>query len=228
MEYVNVHLPDYFITLLKSNMASRVNFIGEVTNYIMHYPAFLGLIKKYFKEVDEQIRLDVILKSMGWENFRNKMALIYINFENQGMFPKDIDTGYLSSLLALERQVSSFITSDNSRAFLLSFYKTLGAIKLERLSEKKNYVLPELNSRTIALLEHANSKIKKVDVVLIILEQLTYLLGYELVKRNLSEKYPFSAIYSQMDEQVKEAFIKNLLIYGQSVNEVELFVKDTI
>ena len=228
MEYVNVHLPDYFITLLKSNMASRVNFIGEVTNYIMHYPAFLGLIKKYFKDVDEQIRLDVILKSMGWENFRNKMALIYINFEKQGMFLKDIDTSYLGNLLALERQVSSFITSDNSRAFLLSFYKTLGAIKLERLSEKKNYVLPDLNPRTIALLEHANSKIKKVDVVLIILEQLTYLLGYELVKRNLSEKYPFSAIYSQMDEQVKEAFIKNLLIYGQSVNEVELFVKDTI
>jgi len=228
MEYVNVHLPDYFITLLKSNMASRVNFISEVTNYIMHYPAFLGLIKKYFRDVDEQIRLDVILKSMGWENFRNKMALIYINFENKGMYLNDLDSSYLSNLLALERQVSSFITSDNSRAFLLSFYKTLGTIKLERLPEKKNYVLPELNHRTTALLEYANSKIKKVDVVLIILEQLIHLLGYEPVKKILSEKYPFSAIYGQMDDRIKEAFIKNLLIYGQSVNEVDLFVKDTI
>jgi len=228
MEYVNVHLPDYFITLLKSNMAARTSFISDITNYIMHYPAFLGLIKKYFREVDEQIRLDVILKSMGWENFRNKMALIYINYEKKGMYPNELDSSYLNDLLFLERQVSAFITSDNSRAFLLSFYKTVGTIKLECMADQKKYVLPELNQRTTALLEYANAKIIKVDLVLIILELLSHLLGYETIKKMLSEKYPFSAAYAKMDDRIKECFIKNLLIYGQSVNEVDLFVKDTI
>jgi len=157
------------------------------------------------------------------------MALIYINFAKQGKYPHEIETGYLNDLLTLERQVSAYITSDNSRAFLLSFYQTMGRIKLERcLTEKKHYVTPELNPRTTALLEYANSKIIKVDVVLIILEQLIHLLGYEPVKKILSEKYPFSAAYNQMDEGIKERFIKNLLIYGQSVNEVDLFIKDTI
>jgi hypothetical protein len=226
--YPSIQLPDYFITVLKSNMAQRSNFIVELTNYIRHYPSMLGLIRKYFKDVDEQIRLDIILKSMGWENFRNRLAIIFINFEKYHFYPDDLDQSFLPELVTLENKVKAFTTSDNSRAFLLSFYKTIASIKLSPQTKVSAIKVPEISQSTIGLLRYANSKLLKVDLVLLILEQLSSLVGERVLNKNLEEKFPFSAIYNLMDEKMKEDFVINLLNYGQSIKEVDLFIKDTI
>ncbi|MBT3236718.1 MAG: hypothetical protein HN353_12250 [Bdellovibrionales bacterium] len=220
-------LPDYFTLLLRGDVPTinngweRLDSLAYNTN-----SAFYAIVSKFFCQIDPQVRVKEIVKILGWHRFRNQLATLFIHYQQYGSYPDQLEMDLSSDLTIFEEKIRDYTLPDNSRAFLLAFYLSMSSLSLQDGNEGNTHlIIPE---RTLALLSHFNRRIERVDWVIILLIHFNEFLGEENILRLLQDGASYQEIYQMLANREKRILLGNLLSYGFSINESDVFINDVI
>lgn len=214
-----INLPDYLTVILQSNMqVSGQNFEG-LKKFIYSRPPLLVLVKKVFRDLGSNVDVGNIIKSLGWIGFRNRIVNAILEYELKGNFQDALDTSLIIDLVNLEEDLKSYEVSGYSRGFLLAFY--LKMIEINREKHNKSPFALDLNF--IPYFEFSNSRFPKIDWSYLMIVHFGEFLGEDKLKQKLVTKIGFDQIYSELREEHKITFAENMLSYGCSVGESDIF-----
>ena len=214
-----VNLPDYFTSILKSNMQVSGQSFATLNTFIYSKPALLALVQRIFKDLGTNVDVGKIIKSLGWVGFRNRIANAFLEYELNGFFPEVLDSSLIVDLLNIEEDVKQYEVSGYSRGFLLGFY--LKIIEIKRKKNKQDDFNFDLNF--IPFFEFSNSRFPKIDWSYLMILHFNEFLGEKNLKKHLVNKVGFDHIYAELTEDQKNTFAENLLSYGCSIGESDIF-----
>ncbi len=215
MKWHTVNLPDYFTHLLKINLTDHERTYRVLRHLIQQEEGFGMLIKKGFSLG----RLDSILQSVGWFGFREQLAALFISKLQCGEFNFEVSRNSVDDLVQFEDRFKTYATSGFSRSFLLGFY-----LKIAFGDGSLQYYLDEMPR----LLELSKSKAIKIDWVMVLLVHFDHYLGRKGLESILQDGIEFEDIFNFLKDSQKNEMIENLLSYGNSINEPQMFINDTV
>lgn len=215
-------MPDYFTRLLKSNMQTGNNLYSEMILYCKESPPLDQLIKRTFKNIDSEVRIEFFLKSLGWNGFRDRLASVFLYYSQNGEFPLETNIDGVESITLLERKLKSISISDYSRAFMLGFYLELAKGK----SSNGNPL--ELDDEFFKLVNMGRNKVIKVDFFVIALAHIKDFFGHAKVKKLIDNEIKYEDLYSLLTDEQKALMLSNMINYGTSIGETEIFCSKTI
>lgn len=222
MEFRAINLPSYFTDFLRENMQTSSEFYRKLPHSVRSDISFRTLVDLSFKDIHEDTIVDYILKVIGWNGFRNRMTSVFIYHIVNGAFPFKSDLGLIQDIINLETKLRPFSVEGYSRAFLLGFY-----LKVLKLDSKDNTDI-DISDDIIELLSLSGSRIVKIDWLVIMLLHFKEFLGLERLKKILQTKIKYEDIYSLLSDEQKEIVMDNMLSYGSSIGDEEIFCSSLV
>ncbi len=220
-----VKMPDYFTRLLRGNMQPAGELFRSLAWYVQEHSALEALVHYSFADIDPKGRVDYFIKNLGWLGFRNRLCSVFLFYAEHSFFPSFTTTDSVDRIAKLEEMYKTIQVPNYSRVFLLAFY-------LELLSRQKSAVRPSPQTiPTIGMIEklyplfgkYSQSKVVKLDIVILVLLHLVAALGVSEVDRLMDQGLSYDLIVEKMPVSAQEQMIANLLNYGASVGEEEIF-----
>lgn len=220
-----VKMPDYFTRLLRGNMQPAGDLFRSLAWYVQEHSALEALIHYSFGDIDPKGRVDFFIKNLGWFGFRNRLCSLFLFYAEHGFFPSFTSADTVAHLSKLEDTYKTIQVPNYSRVFLLAFYLEL--VSLQKIgSEFPSGAIP-----TIGMIEkiyplfgkYSQSKVVKLDIVILVLLHLVAILGVSEVDRSLNQGCSYEEIIQKIPVDAQEKLIANLLNYGASVGEEEIF-----
>lgn len=229
IEYPFVVLPDDLTHLLKVNMQSTSKGFGGIKSYVIERPGMTRLVQDGFADIDPQGRVEHIIKAVGWFGMRDRLANIYLTKLFTGNFPEKAPENYIDDILVFEDKFKAHTVDGFSRAFLLAFYLKYSLVELDSASlMDKSCEDLVATSDLVALTKLARSRVIKIDWLLLVLNHFVTFLSVERCTDELKKKGRFDSLWESLDEDQKELMTSNLMAYGASIQDSELFVSDFI
>jgi hypothetical protein len=227
MFYPFVNLPDHYTQLLRVNMQSSGKNFSELQYYIAEHKGLYLMFRKIFEDIDSSGNVNKVLKSLGWHGVRDRFACLYIEKLINGQFPKNVQTGNCFGLLGLEDRLKPFCIGGYSRAFLLGFYFKMASIELSIAGDSSGSELIKIDE-VFEVLALSTSRTIKIDWVVILIQHLILFLGKDEVVELVRAGGKYQDIYELLTQDQKQIYINNLLAYGASINEKDIFISDHI
>lgn len=227
MLYPYVNLPDHYTQLLRVNMQSSGKNFNELQYYIAEHKGLYLQFRKVFDDIDSSGNVSKILKSLGWYGVRDRFACLYIEKLINGEFPKVIQTGNCFGLLGLEDRLKPFCISGYSRGFLLGLYFKMASIELSIAGDSSGSELINIDE-VYEVLALSTSRTIKIDWVVILIQHLILFLGKDEVVELVRAGGKYQDIYDLLTEAQKQIYMNNLMAYGASINEKDIFISDRI
>lgn len=223
--YPNVVMPDAFTYLLRSNMQSSGKAFTQLQVYVARHADLSAIVARAFKSIDPELRVDGIIKSLGWHGFRDHLAALYIERARQGFYPKTLDTTSVTEIIHFEENLKDYTVQGYSRAFLLAFYLKL--MLLDQNAVAPGVKLQDLLIRDEILshLDFARGRSVKIDFMLLTLQHFDHFFGRERLADNLQRQKSYSDMYQLLTNEQRSSLTKNLLAYGSSIGETEIFLE---
>lgn len=222
MHFPHVILPREFVQLLKSNLPATNS--AAVFEILKANRGLYEVLDIAFKEFNDGRGLEKTMVALGWANFRDRFASLYIYKAIHGKFPLKSDMGLVEDILKFEATYAEVSVSGQSRAFLLGFYLKLAQIKNQEVEKNKflEFRLPD--DIIIPLLKLSPGRAEKIDWLILLLFHLSEALGENSLAHTLVADRPFDDIYKLMSEESRKRMHENLLSYGMSIHEPETFL----
>ncbi|HXH29787.1 MAG TPA: hypothetical protein VNJ01_03135 [Bacteriovoracaceae bacterium] len=221
-----VPLPREYVTLLKSNL-STITSPGQVFNVLRLNKALYFLLEKAFAEFDDGRGLEKTMMALGWPSFRERTASLFIYKAKYGTYPATTDLNLVEDLIELERKYSPHGVNSYSRLFLLGFYLRLANLQNSHRESSGSMEL-KIPEEIGHLLKLSQGRSEKIDWLILVLYHLFEALGIEVLTQELSAKKSFQDLYSLMGPESREHMCSNLLAYGASIDEPELFLYEKV
>jgi hypothetical protein len=221
-----VHLPSEFVRLLKSSL-SLTNSAAPVLDVLRPNKALYSVLKNSFMEFDERKNLEKILLALGWPNFRDRMASLYIHKIIYGAYPSRTNIELVEEISATENRFRDFSVNSYSRLFLLGFYLKLANFQIQASEEFESdpLVIPaELEK----ILQFSRGRSERIDWLIIVIIHLLNDLGVDTICENLKSGLKFDDFFQMLTNDSKELMAKNLLAYGASIQEPDFFLYDKV
>jgi hypothetical protein len=152
------------------------------------------------------------------------MTNVYVDYALTGEFPTRPNIHNIASIIDLEEEVKSYTVAGFSRGFLLGFYLRMAEIQMEQQGRDFAIVTDEL----IDIFKKSKIKIVKLDWLLLSLYHLEGYLGRELLLDEIDKGIKFEKLYKKLTEEQKSVMMGNLLSYGYSIGDHEIFYSKTI
>ena len=131
-----VNLPQEFVTLLKSNL-SVTNSAAPIFEILRTNPALISILDNAFKEFNDGRGLEKVMTALGWANFRERVASVYIYKSIYGNFPSKTDMELVEDIKLLENRFTDHSVNSYSRLFLLGFYIRLANLEIQNREDNK-------------------------------------------------------------------------------------------
>ncbi len=222
----HVILPAELLTLLKLNLPTSVA-PETILQTISANPALLLLLDRTMAEFHGGKSLEKALTALGWAGFRDRFASLYVYKAIHGVYPSLTYLDLVDEVRALEARFGGFGTSGNSRVFLLGLYLKLSNLKL--LSEAAGKFLElRIPLEVDGLFKRTQGRSEKLDWLLLIVTHLLEGLGEIELSKALVSGQPLDSIYPRLAPDERERMFKNLLTYGTSIREPDMFLDDRI
>ncbi len=223
IKYPFINMPDYYVYLLRENMQATGELFQSLPVYVKNNVSFQSLFERCFHKVDKQLRVDYVLKALGWHGLRDRFASIYLYYNDYGKFPFEGDSSLVTEITQFEKKIAPFTVQGYSRAYLFAFYMKLAKRKIGPFKEQSL----DIPDDVIEILRIAKLKVVKIDWMLAILTQFYFFLGKDL-KLHIKAGKRYGFLFNLLEQEQKEQFIKNLLAYGCSIGEHETFYGKTV
>jgi len=222
----HVILPNEFLILLKINvsLSSASEPIFEV---IRPNKALFLVLEKAFKEFDDGRGLEKTMVALGWANFRDRMASLYVYKSIYGNYPIKTSMELVEDLKLLELRFSNHSVTSLSRLFMLGFYLKLANIETQR-KENNKYIDIKIPDELGPFLKFSQGRTEKIDWLILITMHLLNGLGEKLLMNALVSGKKFSEIYNLMTPENRKDMMENLLAYGASIGEQDIFLYEKI
>jgi len=190
--------------------------------------SFRALVFSYFSDIDSKGRIDIIIKSLGWATFRNRLAALYIHYQAHGEFPATVDTTLAKGLEEFEAKLINHTVDGFSRSYLLAFY--LKMARLWSMNKDCEDLLEHLNveEEIFKYLRSAKAKTVKIDWLILLLCHFHYVFGGDELKKVMDEGTNYTEIFQSLSEAQQDMLMQNFYSYGYSINEVEIFYVETV
>jgi hypothetical protein len=223
----SVAMPIELVGLLKLPIHSTVESTQELAEYIISKPTFRYLIQKSFHKYSATGSIDQILRNLGWKNFRNRLTSLYIYRLYHNDFPRESQIDYVRDILDFEMELEDLTVSGHSRSFLVGLYQKM--VRIVYGSKDHSYASFRTPEEVFKLLSLGNAKAYRVDILLILIWQLSDILGFDKLTEMLnSEDADFDSILQNLSKEEGLLFTKNFLRYGYSINEIEIFTSELL
>ena len=221
-----VNLPSEFVTLLKSNL-SVTNSPGPILEIISPNRALYSLLETAFEEFGEGRGLVKVIMALGWSHFRDRMASVYVYKSFYGDFPSKTDRELVEDIKSIENRFSAHSVNSFSRLFLLGFYLKLANLEIQNGTDNK-FLEIKIPNEIGAMLKLTQGRALRIDWLILILFHLNYSLGEKLLMNNLVAGKKFEEIYMLMSNEAQEIMGKNLMAYGASIQEADVFLYEKV
>jgi hypothetical protein len=221
-----IRLPQEFCNLLKANLSVTSSPAFLVESFRSN-PALLLALDRSFEEFDSGRGLEKVITTLGWSNFRERVASIYLYKSLYGDYPLKSDMELVEDIIKLENRYADYSVHSYSRIFLLAFYLKLANIELQRWedSDVGELKIPEVIHN---LLKLSQGRSEKIDWLIVTLMHFINSLGDKLLLNALLEGKILEELYELMPEDDKLIMTENMLAYGASIQENDLFLYQKI
>lgn len=219
-----VNLPYQFTSLLRANIQIGGQSLNNIRSFINSQRSMVILINLIFQDLGKKMELGSIIKAVGWTGFRDRMTNAYVDYAINGEFPTQPNIHNISSIIDLEEELKPFTVAGYSRGFLLGFYLRMAQIQFEKKGKDFSVLTDEL----IKILKLSKIKIVKVDWMLLTLYHLEGYLGRDLLLEEISKGQKFEKLYEKLTEDQRSVMMGNLLSYGYSIGDHEIFYSKTV
>jgi hypothetical protein len=221
-----VNLPAEFTKLLRTPLSSGSSS-ETIFEAIGSNKAIYAILDKAFKEFNDGRGLEKTMIALGWSNFRDRMASIYVYKSVYGDFPTKTSMELVDDVKQLENQYSNHGVHSLSRVFLLGFYLKLANIQIQRRTSNK-FMEIKIPDELNAYLKMSHGRSDKIDWLILIVLHLHIGLGEKLLMNSLVAGKKFDELYNLMSPELRKNMLNNLLAYGASIREKDVFFYDKI
>lgn len=223
-----IELPDYFTRLMRVSMQASDSSFKNLARYVAGDRGFNALVTIAFSDMDKKIQILDVIKSFGWHGFRDRMASLFIYKRQYGVFPKSVDSKNIRYLLELEDKLKKHTTSGYSRGFLLGFYLEMSNLSFKRsdLSDGCDQLI--MDDDLIELLSFSGSKVVEIDWLFLILVHFDFFLGRTAIGSILKNGVSYQELYGSLGSEQKNIMMRNMMAYGGSIGEPEMFFTDYV
>jgi hypothetical protein len=223
-DFPMVNLPYQFTSLLRANMQVGGNSLDNIRVFINSQKSMVVLINLIFQDLGKKLEIGSIIKAVGWTGFRDRITNAYVDYALTGEFPSKPNIHNISSIIDLEEDVKPYSVAGFSRGYLLGFYLRMAQIQMEQTGKDFSIVTDEL----IKILKLSKIKIVKVDWLLLSLYHLEGYLGRDLLLSAIDKGVRFEKLYEKLTEDQMSVMMRNLLSYGYSIGDHEIFYSKTV
>lgn len=221
-----VVLPEEFVALLRSNL-SGVTSATPVIDVLKKNRALFAVLEKAFGEFSDGRGLEKTLLALGWSNFRDRMAGVYVYKAIHGYFPRQTTMGLANEAIELEQRFAGHCVHGYSRSFLLGFYLILANLTIQK-RESNRYLEIKIPESVSALLRLSQGRSEKVDWLVLVGWHLLAALGDKLVLQSVAAGKTIEDLYPLMGKDERRWMLENLLSYGASIGEDDFFLFEKI
>lgn len=221
-----VNMPAEYVTLLKSNLSVTTS-ASPIFDSLRSNRALMMILETAFKEFDDGRGVEKVMLALGWANFRDRMASLFVYKMIYGDYPSKTDMELVEDIKFLESQYSDHAVHSFSRLFLLGFYLKLANIQI-RERENNQFLEIKIPHEIGTILKLSQGRSERIDWLILILTHLYHFLGEKLLVNNLISGKKFDEIYALLPKDARELMHQNLLAYGASINEPDVFLYDKI
>lgn len=222
----HVILPTEFLSLLKTNISASATST-PVFDVIKANQALYCVLEKAFKEFDDGRGFEKTMIALGWANFRDRMASIYVYKSIYGNFPNKTSMDLVEDIKQLEVRFTNHSVTSSSRLFMLGFYLKLANIETQR-KENNKYIDIKIPEELGAFLKFSQGRTEKIDWLILTSMHLLHGLGDKLLMNGLVSGKKFSELYNLMPSEQRKNMMDNLLAYGASIGEQDVFLYEKI
>ena len=221
-----IKLPEEFLTLLKGNIAVSSS-LTPVFDVIRPNRGLFLILEKAFHDLDDGRGLEKTMLGLGWPNFRERMASLYVYKSIYGNFPHITRLEQIADIKKLENRFQDHSTHGASRLFMLGFYLKLANIDIQNRENNQflEIVIPE---EIGPILKLSPGKTERIDWLILITTHLYQALGEKLLVNSLSSGKKFDDLYHLMAADKREEMLSNLMAYGASIKEHDVFLYEKI
>ncbi len=222
----HILMPNELVTLLRTSLAVT-NSPGPVFEHIRPNRGLMMLLERAFKEFDDGRGVEKVMIALGWSHFRDRFASLYIFKLIYGHFPQRTDMGLVEDIKNIETLYGDFAIQSYSRLFLLGLYLSMANIEVRHKEGQLNVPL-QLPIEILEVMRLSQGRSERIDwLILMVWHFITYMGKAQLMSR-LSSGATFSELYKEITSEQQLHLTQNLLTYGASVQEDEVFFYERV
>ena len=221
-----VNMPEVFVNLLKVDI-SVSSSPDPVFASIRPQKALYSVLERAFKEFDDGRGVEKVLMALGWPNFRDRMCSVFLYKSIYGDFPAKTDMDLVEEVKEFEERFRSHSVATSSRLFLLGFYLRLANQELQR-REDNQFLEIKIPHGIESILKLSQGRSQRIDWLILIVYHLYSALGEKMLMSSLATGKKFDEIYEMMSSDSQKQMLENLLAYGASIQESDVFLYDKV
>lgn len=223
--FPSINLPKGLSTLLKANINASVDSNSVIIELLQKDENLIFFIQEKFLEFDKEKRIERIVSSLGWKNFRNRLTSCYLHHAEHGKYPQKTLPNDCSAIEEIEDKLLPYTIDGYSRSFLFGLYLKMSKIYLAKEDNSSNYPELDIPSEVIECLKMAGSKVLNIDWTILLLMHLYHIKGAEELKQLVERsEFNFKEIFSGLGKFEKKRLIENFLTYGQAIGDSSPFI----
>lgn len=226
LNFPPVILPKEFVQLLKMNLSA--NGAAQIFDVLRNNRGLMDVLDIAFREFNDGRGLEKTMIALGWANFRDRFASIYVYKAIHGKYPLKTDMGLVEEIQRFETTYSEMSVSGQSRAFLLGFYLKLAQIRTQELEKNKFLELRLPDESIIPVLRISQARAEKIDWMILTTFHISEAIGEKALAGAIMSGKGFDEIYRMMDDESRRIMHDNLLSYGMSIQEPEMFLYEKV
>ncbi len=211
---------------MSSRFSAQGNANMVLEDYLMKNADLGTLVKNICRDVNKEGFLGMIIAQVGFIGIRNRLACAFLEREQNGQYPDQVNLALVKDILELESKVKDYTTAEDNRAFLIGFYAKMSSVSLKKINEAHQYIPLVIHQRIYELMEYSHSKTRRIDWVILSLTLLDFYLGKDRVKTLLENGASYHEMINLLSESELNEFTGNLITYASSVNDSEIFLED--
>lgn len=222
----HVILPGEFVTLLKSNLSVTTS-PAPIFDVIRPNVALYSVLEKAFKEFDDGRGVEKTMIALGWSNFRDRMASIFIYKSIYGNYPQKSNMELVEEIKDLETSFVDHSIHSISRCFLLGFYLKMANIQNQNRGSN-SFSEIKVPAEAIRVLNITQGRSEKIDWLILVVMHLLEALGEKMLMNYLASGKKYEELYKYLTLEQQKNMMNNLLAYGVSIQEKDIFIYDKI
>ena len=225
ISFCEIHLPEEFVSLLREQNFLHGENSANIAKVFMKYPSLNRLLTKSLSEFDQgNCRAEVIIQNLGWTSLRDRMASVFIKKQISGHYTYQTDLDFVQDTVDLEEKLIKHSILGSANSFLFSYYLKFLSIKynVENFEIAKLEFYPKLE-QSMKLLTHLQSRVVKIDWLMIQLMHFCEFIPYEIVEEQVKTGN-YENLYKMLSTSQRKIMMNNLLCYGYAINDFETLV----
>lgn len=222
-------IPDEINWLFTSYFLNSKKSFSKISDEIYQSPFLKMVVNRVFKEYYKNENLEMMFNAIGWNGFRDRLASIYIYKLEHGQFPDNPQLQYVEEIKKFEQEFEGRAPEGDSRLFMLGFYLKLAQIHLKNEHQYTNENFLVIKPVVTKALSKGMQKSIRLDWLILTLMLLADCLTEEELFNVIDQHHGnFYKILGILNDEKKEYLIENLLAYGASINDNEMFIYDKV